>query len=81
MPKPVFYDENWAVTPVLAESYKQISDTEWTVKLKEGITFSNGEALNAEAVIWNFKRAASDEFPRQSFTFKTMFPSMKRLTS
>ncbi len=65
-----FYDENWAVTPVLAESYKQISDTEWTVKLKEGITFSNGEALNAEAVIWNFKRAASDEFPRQSFTFK-----------
>ena len=65
-----FYDENWAVIPVLAESYEQVSDTEWTVKLKEGITFSNGEAFNAEAVIWNFKRAASEEFPRQNYTFK-----------
>jgi peptide/nickel transport system substrate-binding protein len=65
-----FYDENWAVIPVLAESYEQVSDTEWTVKLKEGITFSNGEAFNAEAAIWNFKRAASEEFPRQNYMFK-----------
>lgn len=65
-----FYDENWQVIPVLAESYEQVSETEWTVKLKEGITFSNGEAFNAEAAIWNFKRAASEEFPRQSYAFK-----------
>lgn len=65
-----FYDENWQVIPVLAESYEQVSETEWTVKLKEGITFSNGEAFNAEAVIWNFKRAASEEFPRQNYAFK-----------
>lgn len=65
-----FYDENWQVIPVLAESYEQVSETEWTVKLKEGITFSNGEAFNAEAAIWNFKRAASEEFPRQSYEFK-----------
>ncbi len=64
------YDENWEITELLAESYEQVSDTEWVFKLKEGVTFSNGEPFNAEAVIWNCKRAASDEYPRQAFEFK-----------
>lgn len=67
------YDENWEITELLAESYEQVSDTEWVFKLKEGVTFSNGEPFNAEAVIWNCKRAASDEYPRQAFEFKDLY--------
>lgn len=37
---------------------------------EERCNFSNGEPFNAEAVIWNFKRAASDEYPRQAFEFR-----------
>lgn len=64
------YDKNWEITPLLAESYEQISDTEWVFKLREGVTFSNGEPFNSEAVIWNFKRAASEKYPRQAYEFK-----------
>lgn len=64
------YDENWELCNLLADSYEQTSDTEWVFHLKEGVTFSNGEPFNAEAVIWNFKRAASDKYPRQAFEFR-----------
>lgn len=64
------YDENWEIAPLLAESYEQVSDTEWIFHLKEGVTFSNGEPFDAEAAIWNFKRAASDKHPRQAFEFR-----------
>ena len=64
------YDKDWEITPLLAESYEQASDTEWTIKLREDVTFSNGEPFNAEAVIWNFKRAASDKYPRQAYEFR-----------
>ncbi len=64
------YDENWEICSLLADSYEQVSDTEWIFHLKEGVNFSNGEPFNAEAVIWNFKRAASDKYPRQAFEFK-----------
>ena len=62
------YDENWEISPLLAESYEQVSDTEWVFHLKEGVTFSNGEPFDAEAAIWNFKRAASDKHPRQALS-------------
>ncbi|NQX25748.1 ABC transporter substrate-binding protein [Microbacteriaceae bacterium VKM Ac-2854] len=35
---------------VLAESFEQTSDTQWTVKLKEGIVYSDGTALAVEDV-------------------------------
>ncbi|MEU2348904.1 ABC transporter substrate-binding protein [Modestobacter sp. NPDC049651] len=48
---------NAEVTPNQAESY-QISDdgTQFTVKLRDGIKFSDGTALDAEAVRWNWDR-------------------------
>lgn len=64
------YDENWEIRNLLADSYEQVSDTEWVFHLKEGVTFSNGEPFNADAVIWNCKRASSDKYPRQAFEFK-----------
>lgn len=73
----VFYDENWETYCLLAESYEQVSDTEWIFNLREGVSFSNGEPFNAEAVIWNMERAASTEYPRQSFEYRSYLESME----
>ena len=41
--------------PFLAESVEPNDDyTQWTIKLREGITFHNGTPLNADAVKLNF---------------------------
>ena len=37
--------------PALAVSWKNTSPTTWEFKLREGVTFSNGEPLNAQTVI------------------------------
>lgn len=61
--------------PSLAESWERISENEWVFKIKEGIQFSNGEPLNAEAVGWNLERGMSDEYPRQSLEYRSYYDS------
>lgn len=46
-----------APEPWLAESWEAISPTQWRFKLREGVEFTNGEPLNAEAVRYTFQRA------------------------
>lgn len=49
-------DEDLKVRPYLAETITPNADyTEWTIKLRSGITFSNGEPLNADAAIKNLQ--------------------------
>ena len=42
--------------PWLAESWENIDDTTWRLKLREGVTFHNGEPFDAEAVKWTYER-------------------------
>lgn len=42
--------------PGLATKWEAIGDTAWRFTLREGVTFSNGEKLDAEAVKWNIER-------------------------
>jgi peptide/nickel transport system substrate-binding protein len=42
--------------PGLALSWKQLDDTTWEFKLREGVTFTNGEPFNAEAVKYSIDR-------------------------
>src|SRR5690554_2524902 len=45
------------VTPQLGESLEPNDDgTEWTLTLNEGITFTDGTPLDAEAVVFNYER-------------------------
>ncbi len=49
------------VRPVLAESWEWDGANTWTFKLRQGITFHNGEPFNAEAVVYSWQRVADPE--------------------
>ena len=44
------------IVPEIAESYEQTTPTEWIFKLRQGITFHNGEKLDADDVVFTFDR-------------------------
>jgi len=58
----VFVDENGKLVPELAESWT-VSEggDEFTMKLRRGVTFHNGEIFNADSVVYSWKRASADE--------------------
>lgn len=54
-----------------AESWEALDDVTWRFNLRPGITFHNGEPLDAEAVAWNLERVMTREdflvFPQWQF--------------
>jgi peptide/nickel transport system substrate-binding protein len=53
----VWTDDNGKVVPALAESWTISKDgTEYTFKLRKGVTFHNGEPFTADSVIYSWKR-------------------------
>lgn len=49
------------ITPLLGKSLVAVDDTTWEVKLQEGVTFTNGEPFNAEAVRYSLLRVSKPE--------------------
>lgn len=49
------------IGPALAESVERETETQWLVKLRPDISFSNGEPVDAQALKFSIERAASDE--------------------
>ena len=44
------YSDSMEIEPWLAESYELVDDTTWRITLHEGISFTSGRTLDAEAV-------------------------------
>ena len=54
--------------PLLAESWKLSNDKlEWTFKIRDGVTFSNGHPLTAEAVKKSIERVFAKNKRAESF--------------
>ena len=57
-----FFDDDLNLVPVLAESWEQSEDgLTWTFTLREGVMYSDGSAMTAEDVAWNYNRLTDPE--------------------
>ena len=52
----VNHDANLEIVPGLAKSWEQIDETTWEFKLRENVTFHNGDPLTANDVKYSFER-------------------------
>jgi len=52
-------NDDLQVEPCLAESWRLVNNFTWEFQLRQGITFHNGEPLDAEAVRFSIERAQS----------------------
>jgi peptide/nickel transport system substrate-binding protein len=50
------WNDKIELVPYLAESYKNIDDLTWEFKIRPGHKFTNGQPLNADAVVFSFMR-------------------------
>jgi peptide/nickel transport system substrate-binding protein len=70
------YGEDLKVHPFLAESIEPNADfTEWTIKLRDGISFHDGTPLNADAAIYNLQRVGTGLLVAAALTDVAKVPS------
>jgi peptide/nickel transport system substrate-binding protein len=65
----VDYDGN--MVPSLAESWVQVDDTTWQFNLRQGVTFTNGEPFNADAVVKALNYIKNSPTPPRGITADT----------
>jgi peptide/nickel transport system substrate-binding protein len=58
----VVYDRAMAIKPALAQSWDQPDPTTWRFRLRPGVRFTDGTAVNASAIKANYERAV--QIPR-----------------
>ena len=63
-----YSDENMLIQPSLATEWEATTDTTWEFTLREGVTFSNGDAFSATDVIYSICRVPRVEGSPSSFT-------------
>jgi peptide/nickel transport system substrate-binding protein len=61
-PLVFFSADGQVLEGVLAESWEQIEPMRWRFKLREGITFHNGNTFNADSVVHSIGKAIDPDF-------------------
>ena len=62
-------DDKLQLQPALATSWKSVSDNEWEIKLRQGVTFHNGAPFTAADVVFTFNRLPNVPNSPSSFAF------------
>ena len=63
-------DNSWMC--VLATSYEMIDDSTWEFKLRDDVTWHNGDPFTAADVKWTYERAATDESLAENHIFSVI---------
>lgn len=66
-----------SISPGLAETVERVSDTNWVVKLRKRVFFTNGEPLNAEAVKFSIDRILDPQLKAPSKSWWSNFTEVK----
>lgn len=67
--KLVQRDESGEIVADLAEEWEPIDETTWEFKLRDDVTFHNGDAFTASDVAFSLERVANDTSLQQNSTF------------
>lgn len=65
-------DSQQKKVPALATSWEQVNDTTWRFKLREGVTFHNGDPFTSADVKYTLERVAKDNTLKQNSYFKNI---------
>jgi len=75
------FDQSSEIHPYLAESYQPNSDfTEWTFKLRPGVTFHNGKAVTAAAVVRSQQYLSKSPVTSGAYYYIDSFTAVDELT-
>ncbi|MGO1770028.1 MAG: ABC transporter substrate-binding protein [Microbacterium sp.] len=66
------------ITADAASSWEQTEPTTWTFELDPDVTFSNGDALTADDVVWNFERVQD---PDRALRLQSFFTNVTDVTA
>ena len=79
----VTYDDRTLdLVPSLAESWETSDDgLVWTFTIREGVKFHDGTSLDAEAVVFNFRRMLEDDFPHSYGAQRPYLPNFEMIES
>lgn len=64
-----FYDTSGKLIPWLATEWSRVGEKQWRYKLRQNVTFTNGEPLDANAVKFTLDRMLEPGKVRQLYTF------------
>lgn len=62
-------DPEIGIIPWLAESWERPDDLTWIFKLREGVTYHNGEPFNAAAAAYSLERYRDDRIPNLAHAY------------
>ncbi len=74
----VYTDVDGVVQPAMAQSLTTTDGITWTFKLRPNVKFTDGTDYNADAVVYNFKRAAD---PANACTSQKWVATWKSITA
>jgi peptide/nickel transport system substrate-binding protein len=57
------------LVPALAESWEELDDVTWQLKLRQGVKFHNGEPFDAEAAAFSINRVVNPDLNSEQISF------------